>query len=115
MDRFSKKESKGNDRCTPGKVGYTAKDGTSVICIGNDDNHKKDGSNNNGSGGSSYPDGSGRGDHGSSGGGNSGGSYSGSSNKGSGSNVPAHTYGLGKIYNHNEVLGVYGNTERNQS
>jgi len=36
MDRFSKKESKGNDRCTPGKIGYTAKDGTSVICIGND-------------------------------------------------------------------------------
>jgi len=31
-----KEESKGNDRCTPGRVGYRDKDGTSVICIGND-------------------------------------------------------------------------------
>jgi len=31
-----REESKGNDRCTPGRVGYRDKDGTSVICIGND-------------------------------------------------------------------------------
>jgi len=119
MDRFSKKESKGNDRCTPGKVGYTAKDGTSVICIGNDDNHKKDGSNNNGSGGSSYPYGSGRGDHGSIGGysGGSSSGYSGGngSNYGSSSSIPAHTRGLDKIYNHSDVLGAYGNTDRNHN
>ena len=54
-----------------------------------------------------YPDGSGK-----QGGGYGGGS---SSNYSSSSSIPAHTRGLDKIYNHSDVLGVYGNTDRNHN
>jgi len=54
-----------------------------------------------------YPDGSGK-----QGGGYGGGS---SSNYSSSSSIPAHTRGLDKIYNHSDVLGAYGNTDRNHN